>query len=148
MFMHDHEKIPAGGRFCPLLKDVCRSGWVPAMGEDEKTKERPVCTAWRPVTVMVGGPNGKPQEVHDCTLGWLPDLMVQVSQESYSAGAATESARNHIAAQATSIRRMSMAMLGIARRQGVSKDDIKAIEAEIQEVEKQAQLLAPPEKPN
>ncbi len=143
MFMHDHTKVPAGGRFCPLLKDVCRDGWVASMGENEK-KERPVCTAWRPVTVMVGGPKGTPQEVHDCSIGWLPDLLVQAANESYSAAAATESARNHIAGQAGDFRRMTNVIAAVARKNGLTSHDVNQIEQERRAEEQRALEQKPP----
>lgn len=140
MFMHDHEKVPPGGRFCPILKDICREGWVPAMGENDK-KERPVCIAWRPVTVMIGGPQGTPREIHDCSLGWLPDLLVQAANESYSAAAATESARNHIAGQAADFRRMANVIAAVARKNGVTSQEVAQIERERQ-IQEQLQLEA------
>jgi hypothetical protein len=91
---------------------------------------------------MIGGPAGTPKEVWDCVDGWLPDLLVQVSQESYHAGAASEQVRNHVAGQSDAVRRMSLAMLGIARKQGVTGEDIKAINMEISQAEKTS--LPPP----
>lgn len=134
MFMHDHEVLPPGGRYCPLMREVCRNGWTPMMGEDEK-KNRPVCISWRPVTVMVGGPGGQPKEVHDCTVGWLPDLMVQVAQESYQGAAATEQARNHIASQAGVFKNMGTAFMALARKGGVTAEDINKIEEEQRHLE-------------
>ncbi len=134
MLLHDHEKKPAGGIYCPLMRGLCIDGWTKEMGQDTEGR-RPVCVAWRPVTLMIGGPHGTPKEVSDCTIGWLPDLLVQVSQEAYKAGAATEDARNHIAGQAHFFKQMAVATMAVARKNGVSREDAAVISKEIQEDE-------------
>lgn len=132
MFMHDHDKKPAAGYYCPLMRGVCIDGWTKEMGEGPDGR-RPVCIAWRPVTIMVGGPTGKPQESWDCTIGWLPDLLVQGAQESYKAGAASEEVRNHVAGQAHFFKQMAVATMAMARKNGVTRDEAAQISREIGE---------------
>ena len=132
MLMHDHEKKPAAGHYCPLMRGICVDGWTKEMGED-KDGRRPLCIAWRPVTLMVGGPHGTPKEAWDCTIGWLPDLIVQNSQESYRAGAASEGVRNHVAGQAHFFKQMAVATMAVARKSGVTREDAAQISQEIKE---------------
>lgn len=132
MLMHDHTKKPEGGVYCPLMKGLCIDGWTKEMGED-KDGRRPTCVKWRPVTVMIGGPMGTPKEVWDCADGWIPDLLVQAAQESYRAGAASEQVRNHVAGQAFHFQKMAVALVGVARKTGVTRQDALEIQEEFKQ---------------
>lgn len=135
MTMHDHTKKPKTV-WCPLMKEICRDGWTASMGEDAVTKDRPVCVRWR--GVFLNNPQATPpiQEVFDCADGWMTDLIQQVAQEVYQGAAATEQARNHIAGQAGSFKRLSTAFVAMARRNGVTAQEIMEIEEEQEKKQK------------
>lgn len=96
MPMHDHTKKPEGGIFCPLMKEMCYSGWTPAMGvsNDEK-KMKPTCVRWVGIFVK-RGIDAPVEEVFDCADRFHVDMLQQVAQETYQGAAATEEVRNRI----------------------------------------------------
>jgi len=67
-----------GKKICPLIKDECLEHgcewYVEIMGTNPQT--------------------GVPMAQHDCTFKWLPLLLIENSQQTRQAGAATESFRN------------------------------------------------------
>src|SRR5574341_1288382 len=70
--------MPAKGTFCPLLKKACI--------EDR-------CKFW----VHIRGKNPQSQseiDLPDCSIKWLPVLLIENAQMSRQVGAAVESARN------------------------------------------------------
>jgi hypothetical protein len=137
MPMHNHE-VKTRETFCPLMREVCRDGWTPSMGENEKTKERPRCSRW--VGVFVNDHEKKHiREICDCLDQWTPDLLQQVAQEVFQGSAATESTRNHVAGQATAFKRMSVAFVAMARKNGVTPELLEQVASE-QAVAEQKQL--------
>ena len=125
--MHDH-RTKGKPMFCPLLKEICIDGWTPSMGQ-MADKRRPTCAKW--VGVFVDDKaKGKVEEVFNCLDQWTPDLLQHVAQEVCQGAAATEDARNHVAGQAGVFRSMSTAFRALARKGGVTQEDIKAIEAD------------------
>jgi len=130
--LHDH-KQKSKIVFCPLMKEVCHDGWTKSMGAaDESSGVRPVCVRWR--GVFVNDPRATPalQEVFDCVDAWQTDLLQQVAQEIYQGAAATEQVRNHVAGQAHTFKAMGLAFQGMARKSGVTLQDIQEIEKEQQ----------------
>jgi len=125
--MQDHKQRPKDV-FCPLMKERCIDGWTPSMGEDDN-HVRPTCVRWRGVYTK-DMRTMKEEVVMDCADAWLPDLIQQTAQEVFQGAVATEQARNHIAGQATSFRRMSDAFVALSRKSGVTADDVKQIQAE------------------
>src|SRR5687767_6030673 len=121
MMMHDHTKRPAGGYYCPLMRGICVDGWTKEMGEGTDGR-RPTCISWRPVTVMNGGPKGRQEQVFDCTIGWLPDLLVQVADETYSGAVAMEQTRNKVSEQRSFFKQLAVATMALARRNGVTRE--------------------------
>jgi hypothetical protein len=99
------------------------------MGENKETHERPVCVRWRPAAVFYKTEN-KVQDVYDCADSWVPDLLQQVSEETYRNGAVSEEVRNHVAGQAFTFRQMGLSFRALAHKGGVTIQDIKAIEDE------------------
>jgi len=80
------EQIPPGpdNRPCPFhrkaMKRVCAT-----------------CPLWRHIRGR--NPNtGKEVDEWDCSLAWLPTLLIEVAQQSRSGAAATESFRNEVVA--------------------------------------------------
>jgi len=70
---------------CPFLKEPC-------IGDK--------CMLWRPVTV------NNPQETiteHDCVLGWMPFLLIQIAKETNHNTASTDKVANEINAAAGTI---------------------------------------------
>jgi len=129
--MHDH-KIKSKPTYCPLMGEICTEGWTPKMGQDEK-HIRPRCAKW--VGVFVNNKaKGQIEEVFDCNEQWTPELLQQVAEEVFQGAAATESARNHVAGQATTFKQMGMAFRAMARRSGVTVEDVRVIEAEDQQL--------------
>lgn len=113
--VHDHDKKPEGGIFCPLMKEMCHNGWTESMGlSDEKLKIKPTCVRWVGVFVQ---PQGQPiKEVFDCKDRWEPDLIQQVAQEVYQGAVATEQVRNQMAESNGATRIMFSFLSGIAKR--------------------------------
>lgn len=134
MYMHDHKQRPKAGYFCPLMKEICHDGWTKAMGVDEESGAKPVCNMWR--SVFISDPKATPpiQEVFDCVEGWKTDLQQQTAQEVYQGAAATESARNHIAEQAAALRKVAHIFTVIARKSGVTGEELKQVELEEQKL--------------
>ena len=60
-------------------------------------------------------------------------MIQQVAEETYQGAAATESARNHIAGQAGYFKRMATAFMALARKSGVTPEDLQALEREEQQ---------------
>lgn len=113
--VHDHDKKPEGGTFCPLMKEMCYSGWTPSMGvsTDEK-KSKPTCVRWVGVFVQ---PKDQPiKEIFDCADRWTPDLIQQVAQETYQGAVATEEVRNQMAMSNGASKIMLSFFQGIAAR--------------------------------
>ena len=65
-------------KFCPLINEECREHgcewYVQIQGTDPQT--------------------GVPVNQFDCTMKWLPMLIIEAAQQARQAGAATESFRN------------------------------------------------------
>jgi hypothetical protein len=127
--MHDH-KVKTKPMYCPLLGEICTEGWTPKMGEDDK-HVRPRCSKWVGVFVNNKEKN-QIEEVFDCNEQWIPELIQQVAEETYQGAAATEQVRNHVAGQAHTFKTMGLAFQGMARKSGVTLQDIQAIDKEQQ----------------
>lgn len=114
--IHDHDKRPEGGIYCPLMKERCYSGWTPSMGvNNDEAKTKPLCVRW--VGIFVNNPiKGKIEEVFDCRDRWDTDLIQQVAQEVYQGAVATEEVRNKVA-EANSMTGVALSFFqGIASR--------------------------------
>lgn len=73
-----------GKKFCPLINGECREHqcewYVQIQGTDPQT--------------------GVPVSQFDCTMKWLPLLIIEAAQQARQAGAATESMRNELVQRA------------------------------------------------
>jgi hypothetical protein len=72
-----------------------------------RTKMSKVCKTC-PLWVQIRGRDvnsGQPVDEWNCSLGWLPMLMIEMSAQARSAAAATESFRNEVAARADAAER-------------------------------------------
>ena len=70
----------APGTFCPLIQGDCKQFacmfWMKLIGKHPQT--------------------GDPIDEYDCTIKWLPILLIEGSQETRQAAAAIESFRNQV----------------------------------------------------
>ncbi len=79
---------------CPLLNKICK-----------KVREKYNCPGW---TKVRGKDPQSEQEFDrwDCTIRWIPTLLLEVAQQSRQTGAAVESFRNSTVAQHDVLGRM------------------------------------------
>lgn len=96
--------------WCPFTKEMCTNGWCPSMVKGKKKGEPdPKCRFW----IKLTGKHPQKDEFideYDCSIAWLPTLMVEQCKIENSTGAAIESMRNRTADVAGALTQMTSAI--------------------------------------
>lgn len=82
--------------WCPLMKEMCTNGWTESMDKGKKKGQpSPKCRFW----IRLSGKHpqtGVTMDEYDCSVAWLPTLMVEQCRIENSTGEAVESLRNRV----------------------------------------------------